>query len=134
MKTNYLVKLPQHDFVLPSVYEYDSETDILDYEHFNTIKSLCYPLVDLWQTLVFSVGGVTYIMLVDEEGLLKEDTCTNLPATLLAKTGYPIVGDVFVCRARGEDLVYLTPKERDNLLQQVMPKTDIDKVAKLTLW
>lgn len=132
--TGYLIKLPQNEDALPTIYEHENEDGVLDYHHFNVIKTLCAHDVDLWQIVNFSLGGIAYTMLVDEEGLLKDGTQENLVATLLARHGYPIVGDVFICRSSGEDLVYMTPSERDNLVKHILSKGQYDKLPTLTLW
>lgn len=130
----YLVKLPQNEDALPVIYEHENEDGVLDYHHFNVIKTLCAHDVDLWQIVNFSLGGIVYTMLVDEEGLLKDSTTGNLVATLLARYGYPIVGDVFICRTKGEDLVYMTPSERDNLVRHILSKGQYNSIPTLTLW
>lgn len=66
--------------------------------HFETVRT---------QLMVDYFGDSSMIMLVDEEGLIKELPANALRCALYGTSqhGYPIVGDLIFARIMGEDIV-----------------------------
>ena len=97
-----------------TVYDFSSflggERTTFDYDCFCKCKDLSADPVDLWEIVPAYFDGVDrLVMLVDEEGLLHEpQDPVNPVATISAHIGYPICGDVFICKARGEDMYFLS--------------------------
>ena len=96
------------------VYDFSSflggERDDFDYKCFCKCRDLSADPVDLWQVVPAHFDGVSgLIMLVDEEGLLHDPQDPFNPvASVSANIGYPICGDVFIVRDKGEDMQFLS--------------------------
>lgn len=73
---------------------------------FQALKDLSADPVDLFETVPVSFGGLRYLFLVDEEGLVRDEPDPlNLSASLAC--GCRIFGDVFVVRADPPEMLFL---------------------------
>lgn len=94
----------------------DCAVDIIDYDDFCKLKNECDVIPDLWE-IVHIHEMPEYVMLVDEEGLFKEENYPNKNASFLY--GYNlnpncvIVGDAVVVKAVGPDLYWLTDEDTE---------------------
>lgn len=119
MKEQFIIKIAvgrktdetRNSLVLYTFAEFlGGERRVFDYDCFCKCKDLSADPVDLWQVVPAHFEGIDgLIMLVDEEGLLHEpQDPLNPVASISAGIGYPICGDVFVCRDIGEDMQFLS--------------------------
>lgn len=108
MKT-YAILLPVNE--LPRVIEFKAEQEGLDY-YYNEIDC---ELIDIVHTTIEDT-----CLVVDDEGLCKEEPLVNIVASILygvAQHGQPIVGNALLCREE------LTP---DGLETKGFPKEIAD--------
>lgn len=101
----------------------NDENSIIDYMHFCALKSLCKTEIDLFETVSIFTDTEHYVMLLAEDGKLRELPINRIATFMYGALPYDfIVGDVvFVKRdAVAEDeLCYLTASEVDRLTQYI---------------
>lgn len=86
---------------------------IMSYDEFCYIKRLTDVPVDLWES-VRVTEQIT--MLLDEDGYYKELDVNDFGTFLYGSQYDCILGDVFLCSSDGEDFVYLTDSQMDELI------------------
>lgn len=109
----FAVKIPEKYPEKPiEVYKHYNKEKTIEYDEFQALKRLCGSQYDLWQTVSVRLENDDFIMLVEEEGKIKQFGINRL-ATLIYSNPYDvIVGDVWLCKFDGiEDLVYLDEVE-----------------------
>lgn len=111
--TYFVLKLPEKYPEKPlEVHLRYNEKKSIPYDDFQSLKSLCGREYSLWQTVSVRLENEDFIMLVEEEGKIKNFGINKL-ATLIYSNPYDvIVGDVWLCKFDGiEDLAYLDEVE-----------------------
>ena len=90
----------------------DREEKILPYEEFDALKAISGDQYDLWETVTIRLGGMQYIMLVEESGKFKDLPVNSLASALYANPADVIIGDAWLLGFDGiEDLTYLDETE-----------------------
>lgn len=90
----------------------EREEKVLSYEEFDALKTISGKEYDLWETVTIRLGGMQYIMLVEESGKFKDLPVNILATALYANPVDAIIGDAWLVGFDGiEDLTYLDDTE-----------------------
>lgn len=90
----------------------EREEKTLSYEEFDALKTISGKEYDLWETVTIRLGGMQYVMLVEESGKFKDLPVNILATALYANPVDAIIGDAWLVGFDGiEDLTYLDDAE-----------------------
>lgn len=109
------------------LFEVKTDDKFVSYEDFCQIKNECR--FTYAETVTFEFRGIKYMMLIDEEGKMKENCRTNSVASIFWNNPHDvIVGDVAVLGyPDGEEMCYLTREEADNVFNYL--KNEVKRVV-----
>lgn len=100
------------------------DINIVEKQEGEDMLRFCYKQIECDLIDIAPIKGLSeqYIMVCDDEGLLKDQPCLNIVGSYLYGTqnhGNPIVGNVLIMKEGNADIQWLTKDEANEVMFQV---------------